>query len=92
MGIQRRQAQRELLRNRGTQNQTAQTPQSPRPRVRPRPLRARLSPRDIATVGIGRHGCKVVLRDTAIGLIASHVPRDHLRGCCQPQDLDTVVK
>ena len=54
LGLQRRQAQRELQRNRGTQNQTAQTPQSPRPRVRACPLRTGFSPRDVAAVGIGR--------------------------------------
>ena len=51
MGIQRRQAQRQLLRNRRTQNQTAQAPQSPRPRVCACSLRARLPARDVATAG-----------------------------------------
>ena len=51
MGLQRRQTQCELQRNRGTQNQAAQAPQSPRPRVRPCPLRTRVSPRDAAATG-----------------------------------------
>ena len=41
VGFQCWQAQRQLFRNRGAQNQAPQAPQSPRPRVRPRPLRAR---------------------------------------------------
>ncbi len=60
MGLQRWETQRELQRNRGTQNQTAQTPQSPRPRVRACPLRTGFSPRDTATAGARRHGCEMV--------------------------------
>ena len=83
-GLQRRQAQRQLLRNRGTQNQTAQTPQSPRPRVRPRPLRARLPPRDLAAAGIGRHSCEMVFVVETIAL-ERHVRRDQRAVCCAPR-------
>lgn len=42
VGIQCWKTQRELQRNRGAQNQTPQAAQSPRPRMRARPLRARI--------------------------------------------------
>src|SRR5437867_1539523 len=46
MGLHRREADGELLRERRIQDQTAHAPQSSRPRVRTRPLRERVSSRD----------------------------------------------
>ena len=47
-------AHRQLLRNRGTQNHVAQTPQSSRPRVRARPLRKGLSENRSSAAGARR--------------------------------------